>query len=187
MNIPLRNTDAAYGLVAQLLHWLVVVGLLLQFIWVWRIDEADSIRLEYQLIVQHKSIGMSVLLLAVVRILWRLFDRPPPATAGTPAWQRRAAGFTHWALYALILLLPLSGWIYSSAAGYGAEFFGLLEIPDLVGTSESLEDAFHEIHELLATALLVLAGVHVAAALQHQFILKDGLMRRMLPAWKRDD
>ncbi len=183
MNIPIRNTPNAYGLVAQLFHWAIVVGIALQYIWAWRADETDSIRLEYQLIVQHKSIGMTVLALAILRIGWRLFNRPPALPAGMKRWERLAATFTHWALYGVILMLPISGWIYSSAAGYGAEFYGLLDIPDLVGTSEALEDVFHEIHELLGIALLVLVGVHVAAALQHHFIKKDNVLKRMLPKW----
>lgn len=183
MNIPIRNTRDAYGLVAQLFHWLVVVGITLQYVWAWRADETDSIRLEYQLIVQHKSIGMTVLMLAVLRILWRLFNRTPALPDGMKPWERFAAAFTHWALYGLILCIPLSGWIYSSAAGYGAEFYGLLDIPDLVETSESLEDVFRDIHDLLGTALLVVVGVHIAAALQHHFIKKDNVLKRMLPKW----
>jgi cytochrome b561 len=183
MNIPIRNTGNAYGLVAQLFHWAIVAGITLQYIWAWRADQTDSIRTEYQLIVQHKSIGMTVLALAILRILWRLFNRPPALPDGMKRWERFAASFTHWALYGVIMAMPITGWIYSSAAGYGAEFYGLLDIPDLVGTSEALESAFHEIHELLGIALLVLIGVHVAAALQHHFIRKDDVLKRMLPKW----
>jgi cytochrome b561 len=183
MKLAFRNTPTAYGLIAQLFHWSIVLGITLQYIWAWRADEAESIRLEYQLIVQHKSIGMTVLLLAALRIAWRLFNRPPALPDGMRPWERFAAAFTHWALYGLILCVPISGWIYSSAAGYGAEFYGLLDIPDLVGTSEALEDAFHEIHELLGTVLLIVAGVHVAAALQHHFIKKDRVLKGMLPKW----
>lgn len=183
MNIPIRNTGRAYGLVAQLFHWAIVVGIALQYTWAWRADQTDSIRTEYQLIVQHKSIGMTVLALAILRILWRLFNRPPALPDGMKRWERFAAAFTHWALYGAIMAMPITGWIYSSAAGYGAEFYGLLDIPDLVGTSEALESVFHEIHELLGIALLVLIGVHVAAALQHHFVKKDDVLKRMLPKW----
>ncbi len=183
MSVPFRNTDSAYGAVAQFFHWSIVLGIVLQFIWAWRIDEADSIRLEYQLVVEHKSIGMTVLGLALLRLAWRAFNRPPPLPGAPPAWERWAAAFTHWALYGLIIALPLSGWIYSSAAGYGAEFFGLLEIPDLVDSSESLEEVFHEVHELLGYALLAVAGIHLAAALHHHFVRKDNVPKRMLPKW----
>ncbi len=183
MSIPVRNSERAYGAVAQLFHWTIVLGIVLQFVWAWRIDNVESIRLEYQLVIQHKSIGMTVLLLAVLRLLWRAFNRPPSLPGDPPTWERAAAAFTHWALYGLIIALPLSGWIYSSAAGYGAEFFGLLDIPDLVGSSESLEEDFRQIHRWLGYALLAVAGIHLAAALHHHFVRKDNVLKRMLPKW----
>lgn len=184
MKLPINNTDQAYGLVAQTLHWLVVVAIAAQFIWAWRIDEAESIRSEFQLVNQHKSIGMTVLGLVVLRLLWRAFNRPPAFPASMSAWERAAASSAHWLLYALILAMPLSGWAYTSAAGFGPEFFGLLDIPDLVGQSECLEEIFDEIHEWLAIAIATVVAIHVLAVVRHQFILKDGLLRRMLPVWK---
>ncbi|GAB4180145.1 MAG: cytochrome b [Wenzhouxiangellaceae bacterium] len=170
-----------YDPVAQLLHWVVALGVILQFIWAWRIDEADSRAVEYALVVQHKSIGMLVLMLAVLRILWRLFHRPPPLPSGTPAWQRAVSSMVHWALYVLIIAQPLSGWIWSSAAGYGAELFGWVEVPDLVAENEALADLMHDVHETMAWLLLGLASLHVVAALWHQFVRRDGLLWRMLP------
>jgi len=184
MKLPLGNTENAYGMVAQTFHWLVVIGITTQFIWAWRIDRTESIRAEFALVNQHKSIGMTVLALVVLRLLWRVFNRPPAFPAGMAAWERLAATTAHWLLYALILAMPLTGWIYSSAAGYGAEFYGLLEIPDFVAQSERLENIFGSIHEWLARAILAVVAIHVLAALRHQFVLKDGLLRRMLPLWK---
>ncbi|MBY6205094.1 cytochrome b [Halomonas denitrificans] len=179
----LRNTETRYGLVAQLFHWTVAIGIVLQFIWAWRIDQADSIRLEYQLVIQHKSIGMTVLILALLRIAWRLFNAPPALPSAMARRERRAAAFTHWALYGLILFLPLSGWVYSSAAGYGAELFGWVEIPDLVGQSEAVEAAGFQVHRALGWVLLGLVGIHVAAAMHHHFVRKDTVLKRMLPKW----
>lgn len=184
MKLPLSNTDDAYGFVAQVFHWLVVVGISAQFVWAWRIDQTDSIRSQFALINQHKSIGMTVLALVVLRLLWRLMNRIPPFPAGMSGWERAAASTAHWLLYALILAMPLTGWMYSSAAGFGAEFFGLLDIPDFVAQSERLERVFGTIHEWLAKAILLVVAIHVLAALRHQFLLKDGLLRRMLPVWK---
>lgn len=173
-----------YGLIAQALHWLVVVGIVLQFVWAWRIDETDSIRQQYQLVIQHKSIGMTILLLAVLRIGWRLFNPPPTLPDGMAAHERFAAAFTHWALYGLILAIPVSGWVYSSAAGYGAEFWGLVDnIPDLVASDEALEEQSHEVHRWLGRGLLALVGIHVAAALWHHLVRKDNVLKRMLPKW----
>ncbi len=184
MKLPIRNTDNAYGLVAQLLHWAVVIGITLQFVWAWRIEEADSIRQQFQLVTQHKSIGMTVLLLVLVRIGWRLFNRPPSLPADLARWEQRAARWTHVLLYALILAMPLSGWAWSSSAGYGAEFFGLLDIPGLVPDNEWLEDVLEDVHEWLARAMLVVVAVHVLAALRHQLVLRDNVLERMLPIWK---
>lgn len=181
MKTPLGNTPKVYGLVAQTLHWLVVVGIVAQFLWAWRIEEADSIRTQFALVKQHKSIGMTVLAVVVIRLLWRAFNRPPPFPSSMSAREKFAASTAHWLLYALILAMPLSGWIYTSAAGFGAEFFGLVEIPGLVDQSERLEEVFGKVHEWLSIGILVLVSMHVLAALRHQFVLKDGLLNRMLP------
>ena len=186
MNVPIANTRNAYGMVAQALHWLVVAGISAQFVWAWRIDRTDSIRAEFALVNQHKSIGMTILGLVIVRLLWRAFNRPPPFPASMSAWERLAATTAHWLLYGLILLMPLSGWLYTSAAGFGPEFFGLVEIPALVDQSERLEKVFGGLHEWLSYCIVALVSVHVLAALRHQFVLKDGLLRRMLPLWKRE-
>lgn len=181
MKIPVQNTANAYGLVAQLMHWLVVIGIVMQFIWAWRIDETDSIRQQFALVVQHKSIGMTVLGLVVLRMIWRAFNPPPPYPGEMAGWERIAASVTHWLLYAMILLMPISGWAWSSAAGYGAEFFGLIDIPGFVSTDEDLADVLEDVHKTFAIALPAVAGVHIAAALRHHFVLRDGVLKRMLP------
>ena|SRR6056297_889539 len=183
MKMPIANTPTAYGSVAQALHWLVAAGIGAQFVWAWRIDEADSIRAQFTLVNQHKSIGMTVLALVIIRLLWRAFNRPPPFPPGMSAWEKFAATAAHWSLYALILAMPVSGWIYTSAAGFGPAFFGLVDIPALVDQSERLEKLFGEVHEWLAICIAALVSIHVLAALRHQFVLKDGLLRRMLPPW----
>ncbi|MDT8409101.1 MAG: cytochrome b [Wenzhouxiangellaceae bacterium] len=184
MKIPIRNTDEFYGLVAQALHWGIVVGIITQFVWAWRIDEAESIRREFALVNQHKSIGMSILGLVVLRLAWRAYNRPPPYPHSMSRWEKPLAGATHWLLYGLIVLIPLSGWAYSSAAGYGAEFFGLVDIPGFVPANETAEEILGQVHKWLGRALLALVALHVLAALRHHFILKDKVLKRMLPLWK---
>jgi len=181
MGIPLRNTASTWGLAAQLLHWLVVAGVALQFVWAWRIDETDSVRQEFALVNHHKSIGMTVLALAVVRLLWRLGSRKPSPPAAMARWERIAAAVSHWTLYALIFAIPLSGWAYTSAAGYGAEFFGLIDIPDFVPAGEQLEARFRDVHELLVRLLLAVTALHAGAALRHHFLLRDDVLKRMMP------
>jgi len=164
-----------------MMHWAVALGIVLQFVWAWRIDQVESIRQQFALVNQHKSIGMAVLLLVVLRLAWRAFNRPPANPEAMAVWERRAAALSHGLLYALILAIPLTGWAYSSAAGYGAEFFGLLDIPDFVPQSEALESVLARVHYGLGIALLVLVSVHVLAALRHHFVLKDDVLKRMLP------
>lgn len=184
MSASLANTTSRYGLIAQFLHWSVVIGIILQYIWAWRIDNADSIREQFNLVTMHKSIGMTVLGLVLLRLLWRAFNKPPPYPSSMRTWEINAANFTHALLYLLILLMPLTGWMYTSAAGYGAEFFGLINIPDFVPTSERLEEFMHEAHEMIAYAIPVVVAVHVLAALRHHFVFKDDVLKRMIPGWK---
>lgn len=178
--MSLTNTTTRYGLVPQLLHWLVLILLIAQFLLAEAAEDAPEGAEQLATLAWHKSIGITILLLAFTRVAWRLFDRPPPLPP-QPRWLEGAAALTHWGLYALLFALPLTGWMMSSSDGHPVSWFGIIQLPDLVMASESLEEILHEVHETLATSLLVLAGIHVLAALKHQFVDRDGLMSRMLP------
>lgn len=134
----------------------------------------------------HKWAGVMVLGLALIRLLWRLTHRPPPlpdAIARTmPAWQRLAHHGTHLALYLLFFAVPLLGWAYSSATGFSIALFGAWPLPDWVPVNEALADALKPAHRYAAYALAGLVLLHVAAALKHQFVDRDGLLARM--GWK---
>lgn len=183
MRIPLRNTTNRYGLISQAFHWLIVVLLLVQYRWGWQIFQADSFRVRLELVPQHKTLGMLVLALVLLRLLWRFFNRPPALPSGMPLWERRLAKAGHGLLYGLILAVPLTGWLYSSAAGLGDVWWGPVNFPSLVPDSEVLENWFGQFHQWLALTLGLMALLHVLAALRHQFLLKDNLMKRMLPPW----
>ena len=187
MSIPLRNTANRYGLISQLFHWLVVGLILFQYVWAWRIDNAEGFRLRLELVTQHKTIGMVVLGLAVLRLVWRLFNKPPPLPAGMARWEVLSAQAGHALLYGLIFALPLSGWLYSSAAGLGDFWWGPVSFPSLVASSEVLEDRFGLLHQVLGVSLAVVAAVHLVAALRHHFFLKDTVLKRMLPIWPKND
>jgi len=178
--MSLTNSAQRYGLVPQLLHWLVVLLLALQFLLAELAEDLPDGLEKLAMLSRHKSIGITILGLAALRVAWRLIDRPPPLPA-MPGWQRIAAHVTHWGLYAALFAMPLSGWMMSSAANYPVSWFGLFQLPDLVGASHDLHETLEEVHETLAGALLVLAAVHVLAALKHQFVDRDGLLSRMLP------
>lgn len=183
--MPLTNTDRRYGLVPQLLHWIVVALVIVQYVLAEAADELPLGMEKLAVITRHKSVGITILLVALVRVGWRLFDRPP-APPPMPAWQRTAATLSHWGLYALLFALPLTGWMMSSAANYPVSWFGLVQLPDLVMPSQGLQEAMKEVHEGLFVALLSLSGLHVLAALKHQFVDRDGLLMRMLP-WRGQD
>jgi cytochrome b561 len=186
VSIPLRNTARSYGLVSQLFHWLVVALILFQYTWAWRIGNAEGLRARFELVTQHKTVGMTVLSLALLRLAWRAFNRPPPLPDTVPPWEKTAARTMHWLLYALILAQPLSGWLYSSAAGLGDHWWGPVRFPALMESSEPMEDLLRGIHQALSMTLALLAGLHVLAALRHHFLLRDEVLVRMLPLWRRD-
>lgn len=129
----------------------------------------------------HKPLGLVVLALSILLILWRIGHRAPPPPARTPAWQRPVSRIVHFLFYALLILLPLSGWIWFSAADRPIDFFGLFTVPALTGADEALADAMHDRHETLGLAMLALVVLHVAAAFKHQFVDRTGLIGRMNP------
>ena len=178
--MPARNSPVRYGYVAQALHW-VIVGLLIVQVTLGTIADDLPPGLEKLVVLaRHKSFGITILGLAAIRLAWRWIDRPPPPPP-MPRWQRAAARLNHFALYALLFAMPLTGWMMSSAANIPVSWFGLAQLPDLVAPDRVLKEAFEEVHETLAKVLYALAGLHVAAALKHQFVDRDGLLLRMLP------
>lgn len=165
---------------AQFLHWAIVALLVVQ-VPLGKIAHELPVGLERLVMMsRHKSIGITILLLALFRLVWRWFDRPP-ALPPMPRWQAIAARLNHWALYALLFALPLSGWLMSSAAARPVSWFGLVQLPDFVAPDAGLKEVLEEVHEALVNTLLALVLLHVAAALKHQFIDRDGLLLRMLP------
>jgi cytochrome b561 len=134
-----------------------------------------------EMLTRHKSVGMLILLLALARIGWKLANRglPQPVPMSRP--QQIAAAAGHGLLYLLILVLPFSGWLMSSAAGYPATFFGLFEFPSLVGSNHDLQEALEEVHETLFNAVVVVAALHALVAVYHHVRMKDDTLRRMLP------
>jgi len=126
----------------------------------------------------HKWTGATILALAALRLLWRLTHRPP-AELPAPRWQHKAASATHWALYALFFAVPLVGWAYSSAAGFPIVWFGVLPLPDFVSPNKELAEAIKPWHGRLAFLMAFLVLAHVAGAIKHHFIDRDGLISRM--------
>ena len=132
----------------------------------------------------HKWAGVTVFLLSALRLLWRLGHPSPALPAGMPGWQRAAASASHHALYLLFFAVPLSGWLFSSAAGFPTVYFGVLQFPDLVAKNKELADVLKVIHRVLTYALAALALLHAAAAAKHHLIDRDDVLARMLPFLK---
>ena len=172
-------TEARYTLTAKLLHWFVAGLIVLQFILAELAEDAATPLRELALLANHKSVGITIMLLAATRLLWRLFNRPPPLPDSMPRWQVTASQFSHWSLYALLFLMPVTGWLMSSASAYSVSWFNLFQLPDLIGPDPDTEEFFEEIHELLAWLLVAVATVHVVAALKHAVMDKDGVFARM--------
>nr|WP_315465931.1 cytochrome b [uncultured Rhodoferax sp.] len=174
-----------YSRTAMALHWVLGLALIGIFAVGLYMTDLPFSPTRLKLYNWHKWAGVTILALSVLRLVWRLTHRPPELpgkiAAAMPAWQHWAHHGTHFALYALFFLVPLIGWAYSSAAGFPIVLFGVLPLPDFVPVDKDLAELIKPFHELSAFALIGLAGLHIAAALKHQWVDRDGLINRMVP------
>ncbi len=178
------STTARYTRTAIGLHWLIALGLVALFGLGLYMTSLSFSPAKLKLYSWHKWAGVTIFALVALRLAWRLTHVPPAPPAGTARWQRRAASATHGALYALMFLIPLSGWLMSSAKGFQTVYFGVLPLPDLIGKNPELGDALAGVHAWLNYGLCALVVVHALAALKHHLVDRDDVLRRMLPARK---
>jgi cytochrome b561 len=176
--IPVSAGVLRYGAPAIALHWLLAAALVATFLLGLQVSDMPLSPQRIRWINYHKWAGITILALSLVRLLWRLGHRPPPMPA-MPPWQHRAAEWMHRVLYLCFFAVPLAGWAYSSAAGFHVVYLGKIPLPDLVSKDKALADLLKEVHFTLAWTLAALVGLHVAAALKHHFMDKDGLLWRM--------
>lgn len=182
MNRPSTAT-AGYTRGAVALHWIIAALIILNFIAAWISEDLPKAE-AMQVMGNHKAIGLTILFLTVLRIVWRIMHRPPPLLESLKAWEAAVARVVHTLFYFVMIAIPLSGWGMVSAGGKGApvSWFGIFDVPALrVNHDRATGGAFHEAHEVLATLMLALFVLHVAAALKHQFFDRDGTLARMLP------
>ncbi|MDO8906290.1 cytochrome b [Hydrogenophaga sp.] len=167
------------------LHWLLALALVGMFALGLYMEGLPFSPQKLKLYNWHKWAGVLVLTLSFARLMWRITHRPPvlplAVERAMPAWQRFAHHATHGGLYLLFFAVPLLGWAYSSAAGFPIVVFGVLPLPDFVPVSEGLADALKPLHKYAAYAMAAMVVLHVAGALKHHFIDRDGLLGRM--AW----
>jgi cytochrome b561 len=172
---------AGYHPLAKTLHWitaLLVLGLIGLGLWMVDLPISLTKLLAYG---WHKWIGLVVLVLTVVRLLWRWRVPPPPLPDTMAAWHRRLAALSHGALLVLLLAMPVSGWLMSSAGGVTVYWFGLLQLPDLVPRDPLTFEVLRTLHHMLAWALIALLALHVLAVVHHDILRRDGIFRRMRP------
>ena len=172
-----------YSLVAMAFHWILAILISLNFMGAWASEDLPKAE---RLVAMngHKAMGITILLLTLARIGWRLAHHPPALLDSLKAWEIALAKVVHALAYAFMLAVPLAGWAMHSAASKGAPvaMFDVFAMPALpVGTDKAAAGLFHELHETFATLLLALIAVHVLAAIKHVALDRDGTMRRMVP------
>lgn len=173
--------NTAYHPIAKALHWVMALAIfgLLALGFVMSDMPLSPEKLQY--FSWHKWAGVSIFVLVWVRLVWRLLNTPPAYASSMPRLLQMLAHAGHLALYALMIVIPLSGWLMSSAKGVQTVWFGVLPIPDLLSRDKELGHLLEEIHSLLNWGLIVLIAGHVGAALKHHFIDRDDILTRMLP------
>jgi cytochrome b561 len=175
-----RNTNRSWGSLTKALHWIIVILIINQWVIAERAEELKGLE-KLQALSWHKSFGMTILMLAIIRLVWRWMNPVPDLRAETKPWERVLAKVSHVLLYALIFALPLTGWMMSSARNFPVSWFKQFQFPDLVAPSDQTFHQMNDLHHLLFGVLVVVALLHIAGALKHHFIDRNDVLKRMLP------
>ncbi|MDW3680482.1 cytochrome b [Cupriavidus sp. CV2] len=182
---PAPLSASAYGATAIGLHWIIALLIFAAFgLGLYMTSIPGLSMLKLKLFSWHKWIGVTIFAFAVLRVLWRATHRVPAPAAGTPAWQAKAAHVAHLLLYALIVVVPITGYLYSSASGVPVVYLGIWQLPALIEKNDELKEILKLVHIWLNYLMAVIVVVHAAAAIKHQFIERDGTLARMLPFLK---
>lgn len=169
-----------YSGIAKFLHWTVAVCVLAIIAAGLTMNNVDPGTLQNILYTVHRSLGVLVLFLMLIRLVYRLMHGAPPHEPTLTAMQRMVSHAVHMALYVLLIAQPIIGWVATSAYGAKISFFGLFTLPDLVAKDQALSEPLFAVHMWMGLLIAALAAMHIAAALFHHFILKDGVLRRMM-------
>lgn len=176
----LRSSDTGYGVITRLLHWLtafLIIGLI-GLGW-WMVDLSYYHKWYYLALDTHKALGIFTLSVAAVKIAWTIFDGRPGFPDSIKRWERAAATAVHHLFYLFMVLIPVTGYVISTSAGDGISIFGWFQVPAILPVNDTLRDIATEVHYWLAYGTAVLVVIHTAAAVKHQFIDRDGTLRRM--------
>jgi cytochrome b561 len=175
------NYTERYTRTAIAIHWLAAILIIGNLLWGLYMVSLDLSPTKLKYYSWHKWTGVTVFVLAAFRLLWRLRHPAPALPASMPAWQRSAAHASHVLLYVLFFAGPLSGWLFSSAAGFQTVWFGVLPIPDLIGKNKELADVLKLVHRSVVYALGGVIALHAAAAIKHHVLDRDDVLTRMMP------
>ena len=179
VDMQITNTEKKYGAVHKLVHWvmaIMIIGLIAVGLYMGEMDPSPE---KWQAYALHKSFGISIIALVGVRILWKLVNASPKLPEGMKSHEKALAHLGHLALYVMMLAMPFSGWIMSSAGGHAVKFFDWT-VPAIVEKGSSLGHWAHEIHEIGGSLFIALIVLHVVAALYHHYIRKDDVLKRMV-------
>jgi len=172
------NTSQQWGWLSKTLHWLTAILIFIQIPLGFYAESLKLSPLKMDIFVWHKSLGMLVFLLLILRLLWRI-KGTIPETVGASLIQQYLAQAAHCLLYGLMVLLPISGWITSSAANIPIKLFWLIPLPAVVGPDDALKSLAAEVHEISVFVLLAVLILHIGAALRHHLLLRDNTLKRM--------
>lgn len=170
-----------YTTTAIVFHWLVALMIIGAFTMGLVMTDMSLSPTKLKYYSWHKWAGVTILGLASLRLLWRLTHPAPAYPASMPAWQKSSADMLHGLLYVLMFAVPISGYLYTLSAGYPVVYLGLFELPVLIEKNDELKPVLQAVHFWLNMTLAAAVGIHIAAALKHQFIDRDGVLKRMLP------
>lgn len=179
--MPIKNTRSRYGWLSVTLHWSMAIAILGMFglgLWMVSLSYYDPWYRQGPFI--HKSVGMILLALLVLRLLWRLANPRPDDAPTLKPWERVTAHLTHWLLYGLLLAVMVAGYLISTADDRGISVFGWFDVPATLQGLENQEDVAGDIHEILAWSIIALVAVHSLAALKHHFLDRDDTLLKML-------
>lgn len=187
-----RNTASRYGYVSVSLHWIIVAGIIAQYFLAEAAEEREEAPAGVMTLTDlHNSLGITILALALLRLVWRFVELPPDRPTTMKRYELELARAAHAAFYVLLFAIPISGWALATVDGHSLSYFGLLDLPQLrIGAQLPIEggtlheDQLEEVHEVLFNILLGLALLHTLAALKHHFFDRDNVLRSILPGRK---
>ena len=175
------RTDGGYPATSKLLHWLVAISVLVTVPVAFAMTRVGQGPIQNFLYNFHKSLGVLIFTLMILRLLNRLAVGAPIPDPAIEPWQKRVSAAVHSTLYGLLITMPIVGYVANSAFGAPTPFFGLFELPPIVGKNEALSNRLFMLHRGVGIAIIFLAGLHISAALFHHFIRRDNVLQRMLP------